>query len=124
MLLNRISTNMHRDETGSVSLLLLTVVSMTLLLAAPLLYLSSMICMQMKLVNTADLVALGGATEFLLDRPNQCQVAKTLATRNKVTLLECQVEDLSVSVTVGVGAPNLIVQLGVDTLTARAKAGL
>ena len=124
MRLSRIRPKIHRDETGSISLLLLTVVSVTILFTAPMLQLSSMICAQMKLANTADLVALGGASEFLVDNPDQCQIAKVLATRNNATLLECQVGDLSVSVTVGVDAPNLIAQLGVDTLIARAKAGL
>jgi len=112
------------DEQGGISLLMLTVVLLTFLISTPLLFLGSAFCRQVSLSNSADLVAIGAATQFLSDQPKPCDVAKRLANQNYVELLECQVQELSVLVKVAVSTPNFIKRIGVATLTAQAKAGL
>ena len=124
MLARRINRTRCADDKGSVSLLMLTTTLVAVMFASALLYLGATICLQQKLTNSADLVALGGANEFLADQPNPCQAAKAVAQQNQVELLHCQVENLSVSVKVGISTNNLIKRVGVATLTARAKAGL
>jgi secretion/DNA translocation related TadE-like protein len=112
------------SEIGGISLLLIAVVMVLLFLTTSLLILGAAISTQEKLANSADLVALGAANEFLADRPSPCLIAKSLAAKNHVKLLTCQAQDLSVSVEVGSSAKNLFAQIGVGTLTAKAKAGL
>ncbi len=124
MLARQISKTRRVDDKGSVSLLMLTTIFVAIMFASALLYLGAAICMQLKLANSADLVALGGATEFLADQPNPCQAAKAVAQQNRVELVHCEVQNLSVSVKVGISTTNLIRRVGVATLTAQAKAGL
>jgi secretion/DNA translocation related TadE-like protein len=111
-------------DAGGISVLMITVLLVTILVSTPLLYFGGAICVQMKLANSADLVALGAAKDFLSDQPNPCQVAKSIAVKNEVGLVNCQVEDLSVLIKVMVPTPNFVQRLGVATLTAQARAGL
>lgn len=124
MLTRQVSTSRRIDDQGGISLLLLTVVIITFLISTPLLFLGGAFCKQVSLSNSADLVAIGAATQFLADQPKPCEVAKKIAKQNYVELVECQDQDLSVAVKVAVSAPNFIKRIGVATLTARAKAGL
>lgn len=103
---------------------MITVLLVTILISTPLLYLGGAICVQMKLANSADLIALGAAKDFLSDQPDPCQAAKSIAVRNGVGLVNCQIDDLSVRIKVMVPTPNFVQWLGVTTLTAQARAGL
>jgi len=122
MLIKRIS-RAKSDDAGSVTLLMITTILMTTLFATVLLYVGEAVCLQLKLANSADLVALGAAKEFLADQPSPCEVAKTVAHQNHVELVECQERDLSVSVKVMVTTPYKFRRVGVSTLTSRANAG-
>lgn len=124
MLSRQVRTTRSFDEQGGISLLMLTVVLLTFLISTPLLFLGSAFCRQVSLSNSADLVAIGAAAQFLSDQPKPCEVAKRLANQYYVELLECQVQELSVLVKVAVSTPNFIQRIGVATLTAQAKAGL
>lgn len=124
MLTRPVSTRRCIDEQGGISLLMLTVIVLTFLISTPLLFLGGAFCRQVSLSNSADLVAISAATQFLADQPKPCEVAKKIANQNYVELVECQVQDLSVAVKVAVSTPNFIKRIGVATLTARAKAGL
>jgi|GEM_PF-3705942 len=124
MRVQRISDTKFVNDKGSISLLMLTTILVAVMFSSALLYLGAAICLQSRLANSADLVALGAASEFLADQPNPCQAAKVLARQNRVELVSCQAQNLSVSVKVGISTTNLIARVGVATLTARAKAGL
>jgi len=122
MLIKRINCP-RSDDQGSVTLLMITTILMTTLFATALLYVGEAVCLQLKLANSADLVALGAAKEFLADQPNPCEAAKTVARQNHVELVECQELDLSVSVKVMMTTPYTFRRVGVSTLTASSNAG-
>jgi len=124
MRVQRISPTKFDDDKGSISLLMLTTILVAVMFTSALLYLGAAICLQSRLANSADLVALGAASEFLADQPNPCQAAKTVASQNQVELVYCYEQNLSVSVEVGISTTNFFKSLGVATFTAQAKAGL
>ena len=124
MLTHLISKIKFKDDSGSVSMLMLAVLLMTVMFGAPLMCLGGAVSAQQKLANSADLVAIGAANEFLADLPKPCEAAKKVAAQNHVQLLNCEFQNLAVIVKVAVSAPNFTRRIGVATLTARAKAGL
>ena len=112
------------DDQGGITLLMIASVLVSVVVTVPLIYLAGAICAQVRLANTADLVALAAANEFLADSPNPCRVATSIAGQNQVHLMECEVKDLAVSVKVGISTANFINLVGMVQLSARAKAGL
>ena len=112
------------SDRGTVTFSILAIVLAALLITQPLVVLGGVICAKEDLTRSADLVALAGATEFLVDQPNPCSVARQAAIRNNVKLLECTASDSTVVVKVQAIFNGQFKLLGIRQLTAQAKAGL
>ncbi len=110
----------RRGETGSASLLVVSLVGVLLLIGSALGVVAAMVTAHRTAESAADLAALAGAA----DRQEGgvgCEAAGSIATANGARLLDCRLEGDDVVVTVEVAGPHWLGQRA--DLQAEARAG-
>ena len=110
----------RRDESGSATLLVLSMAGVLVLLGAALAVVAAMVAAHRAAQAAADLAALAGASGAAEGRDG-CAAAAEVAAANRADLIDCSVTGRIVDLRVEVAGPHWLGQTG--DLVARSRAG-